>query len=415
MRRAAFPNESPIGHAGRATWPCATLRLLASDLTGQVVDVRRHDGVGQSAPAPRRARPGERARLARPSRRTRRPGRDPARVPPRGRASCGSSAGSFSVLPATPGPGRARDGPARPAGGQPRCSSTRRSGGSARRRVRPPPRAVRLRPRGKLALRRCASSGACTSSGRRGSSSWTTPTCRSTSRRTGGATTVVQVWHADGALKRFGADTSGGLVEPERTFLHRYYDWVVTSGEAIAWRRGRRRCARPVERVLALGSPRTDFFFDAGGAGGRAGAGPGGPSRPRRPARRPLRADVPRSRAAASDRATRTRRARPCGPALPAGRTSSCLKAHPNLDPGLVPTAGFDVVVEPDGRPERAARGHRHPRHRLLVVDLRVGAAPRGRMVLLVDDLEAYEHGSRALSRLPDRDDRDAGRATRTA
>src|SRR6187402_712501 len=39
-------------------------------------------------------------------------------------------------------------------------------------------------------------------------------------------TTVVQVWHAAGALKRFGVDTARPPAEPERTFLHRYYDWV---------------------------------------------------------------------------------------------------------------------------------------------------------------------------------------------
>src|SRR5690242_8258929 len=74
-------------------------------------------------------------------------------------------------------------------------------------------------------------------------------------------TTVVQVWHAEGALKRFGADATRGLEEPERSFLHRYYDWVVTSGEASRgpWSRAFRT---PLQQVLALGSPRTDLFFD---------------------------------------------------------------------------------------------------------------------------------------------------------
>jgi len=48
----------------------------------------------------------------------------------------------------------------------------------------------------------------------------------------GTRTTVVQVWHATGALKRFGVDTRRPPAEPERTFLHRYYDWVVTTAEA---------------------------------------------------------------------------------------------------------------------------------------------------------------------------------------
>ena len=51
-------------------------------------------------------------------------------------------------------------------------------------------------------------------------------------------TTVVQVWHAAGALKRFGLDTTVPIAEPERTFLHRYYDAVVVGGE---WTRGRMR------------------------------------------------------------------------------------------------------------------------------------------------------------------------------
>ncbi|MEO5965631.1 MAG: CDP-glycerol glycerophosphotransferase family protein, partial [Candidatus Limnocylindrales bacterium] len=75
-------------------------------------------------------------------------------------------------------------------------------------------------------------------------------------------TTVVQVWHAAGALKRFGADTLAGLDEPERTFLHRHYDYAIASGEAgrVPWSRALRT---PLDGVLALGTPRTDLFFDA--------------------------------------------------------------------------------------------------------------------------------------------------------
>jgi ribitol-5-phosphate 2-dehydrogenase (NADP+) / D-ribitol-5-phosphate cytidylyltransferase len=49
MRRAAFPSESPIGLLPVLDVAEATLRLLRSDLTGQVLDVRRHDGIGQAA------------------------------------------------------------------------------------------------------------------------------------------------------------------------------------------------------------------------------------------------------------------------------------------------------------------------------------------------------------------------------
>ena len=50
MRRAAFPAESPIGLLPARDVAVATLRLIRSDLTGQVLDVRRHDAVGQAAP-----------------------------------------------------------------------------------------------------------------------------------------------------------------------------------------------------------------------------------------------------------------------------------------------------------------------------------------------------------------------------
>jgi ribitol-5-phosphate 2-dehydrogenase (NADP+) / D-ribitol-5-phosphate cytidylyltransferase len=50
MRRQAFPGESPIGLLASRDVARATLRLIGSDLTGQVLDVRRHDSQG-TAPA----------------------------------------------------------------------------------------------------------------------------------------------------------------------------------------------------------------------------------------------------------------------------------------------------------------------------------------------------------------------------
>jgi 2-C-methyl-D-erythritol 4-phosphate cytidylyltransferase len=47
MRRAAFPEESRVGMLDVDEVAAATLQLLRSDLTGQVVDVRRHDSVGR--------------------------------------------------------------------------------------------------------------------------------------------------------------------------------------------------------------------------------------------------------------------------------------------------------------------------------------------------------------------------------
>ncbi len=75
------------------------------------------------------------------------------------------------------------------------------------------------------------------------------------------ATRVVQVWHAVSAVKRFGLDTMEPPAEPERTFLHRYYDDVVVSADGV---RATYAAAlrTPLDRVLALGTPRTDFFFD---------------------------------------------------------------------------------------------------------------------------------------------------------
>jgi 2-C-methyl-D-erythritol 4-phosphate cytidylyltransferase len=52
MRRAAFPDETPIGLLSPADVAAATLRLIRSDLTGQVLDVRRHDGAAHAADRP---------------------------------------------------------------------------------------------------------------------------------------------------------------------------------------------------------------------------------------------------------------------------------------------------------------------------------------------------------------------------
>jgi 2-C-methyl-D-erythritol 4-phosphate cytidylyltransferase len=51
MRRQAFPNESRDGMLSMAEVAEATLRLLQSDLTGQVVDIKRHDSLGPATTA----------------------------------------------------------------------------------------------------------------------------------------------------------------------------------------------------------------------------------------------------------------------------------------------------------------------------------------------------------------------------
>lgn len=200
------------------------------------------------------------------------------------------------------------------------------------------------------------------------------------------ATQVVQVWHAEGALKRFGLDAVHPPHEPERTFLHRHYDWVVTSGDASreAWSRALRT---PLERVLALGSPRTDLFFDeAAKAEARAGILAAYPALAGR--RVILYAPTFRGRGRAKRPGAgldlaRLRAALPPGDAL-------ALKSHPNLDHRLVSVDGFDVVID----------------HRLDLNDLLTAtdvlitdysssifdaALLRLRLLLLVDDLEAYE------------------------
>jgi CDP-ribitol ribitolphosphotransferase len=199
-------------------------------------------------------------------------------------------------------------------------------------------------------------------------------------------TTVVQVWHAEGALKRFGVDVAGGLEEPERTFLHRHYDWVVTSGEASreAWSRAFRT---PLERVLPLGSPRTDFFFDeAAMAAARERVLAAYPALARR--RVILHAPTFRGRG---------RRKRP-GTPLDAARLRAALpesdvvvlKSHPNLDPTLVSTAGYDVIVEPGFELNDLLVASD-----VLVTDFSSAifdaALLRRRLLLLVDDLEAYQ------------------------
>jgi CDP-ribitol ribitolphosphotransferase len=151
------------------------------------------------------------------------------------------------------------------------------------------------------------------------------------------------VWHAAGALKRFGVDTRTPLAEPERTFLHRYYDAVVVGGE---WSRGPYAAAlrTPIERVVALGSPRTDFFFDeAELSAARARVLAAHPSLAGR--RVVLYAPTFRGRGIAKRAApgldpTRLRAALPATDAL-------VLKTHPNLDPATTPTDGYDVVADP--------------------------------------------------------------------
>ena len=200
------------------------------------------------------------------------------------------------------------------------------------------------------------------------------------------ATEVVQVWHAEGALKRFGVDVVTPLAEPEHTFLHRHYDWVVTSGDAsrTAWSKAFRT---PVERVLPLGTPRTDLFFDAqamAAANARLVA-----AYPALAGRRVIlyaptfRGRGRGKRPGAGLDTVQLRAALPPSDAL-------VLKGHPNVDPRLASAAGFDVVVDP-GEELNVL---------LLAADILItdyssaifdAALLRLPMVLLVGDLAEYE------------------------
>lgn len=199
------------------------------------------------------------------------------------------------------------------------------------------------------------------------------------------ATTVIQVWHAVGALKRFGWDSRRPLADPERRFLHRHYDWVVCSSEAT--RAPYAAAFRiPPERVVALGAPRVDQFADPAAV---------------EAARRVVLARYPalqgrrvvlvaptfRGRGAAK-RAAAHLDAEALRAALPADHVL-VLKSHPNLDPATTSGAGFDVVVDPvmPMNDLLAATD-------VLVTDYSSSvfewAVLRRPLVLLVPDLDAY-------------------------
>ena len=200
------------------------------------------------------------------------------------------------------------------------------------------------------------------------------------------ATTVVQVWHAPGALKRFGADTAGGLEEPERTFLHRNYDYVVAPGEGSRepWSRALRT---PPERVLPLGTPRTDRLYDTAALdASRSWLLAIHPSLRER--RVVLYAPTFRGRGRAKHGTAaldgvRLRERLPADVAL-------VLKAHPHLDPTTQPTAGFDVVADPksDMNDWLALADVFVTDYSSSIFEWAILHRP---LVLVVDDLEAYE------------------------
>ena len=200
-------------------------------------------------------------------------------------------------------------------------------------------------------------------------------------------TTVVQVWHAAGALKRFGLDAPVLRRPSERRFLHRHYDYVVVGGEAarVPYSTALRT---PVERVLAIGSPRTDLLFDVAGMAAARERILG--AHPQLRGRRVVlyaptfRGAGEAKRAAPGFDAARLRALLPPDYAL-------VLKAHPNLPEGATPTAGYDAVL---ARTEDVNEVFTVTD--VLVTDYSSSifdwALLRRPLVLLVPDLERYEH-----------------------
>lgn len=74
---------------------------------------------------------------------------------------------------------------------------------------------------------------------------------------------LVQVWHAMGAMKKMGFSRVGRVsnAPPPTSLLHRNYTDVIVSSEAM-----RQIYAQAfkvsINKVAALGTPRSDFFFD---------------------------------------------------------------------------------------------------------------------------------------------------------
>lgn len=200
------------------------------------------------------------------------------------------------------------------------------------------------------------------------------------------ATTVVQVWHAAGALKRFGLDGPVTDLPAERSFIHRHYDYVVVAGEAS--RAPYSSALRtPIERVLPLGSPRTDFFFDTDAMAA---------------ARERLLAAYPqlRNRTVVLYAPTFRGRgeARRAAPGFNAARLrmllppefAIVLKTHPNLDPRATATRAYDAVLPPSSEVNEA-----FTISDILVTDYSSSifewALLRRPLVLMVPDLSSYE------------------------
>jgi len=81
-------------------------------------------------------------------------------------------------------------------------------------------------------------------------------------------TTVIQLWHACGAFKKFGysvADKafSDSRLELERLPVHRNFTWVTVSSPEVIWAYAEAfHMEKQKERIIAAGIARTDRFYD---------------------------------------------------------------------------------------------------------------------------------------------------------
>lgn len=200
------------------------------------------------------------------------------------------------------------------------------------------------------------------------------------------STTVVQVWHAASALKRFGLDVPLAGGRNERRFLHRHYDYVAASSE-FARRPYAAAFGISLDRVVVTGMPRADFFDDqAAMARARAGVLARYPALEGRTV--VVYAPTFRGRGASKEAAT-SLDARRLRAALPEDHVL-VLKAHPNLDPALTAADGFDLIVDAE-----TEINHLFTITDILVTDYSSSifeyALLRRPLILIVPDLEDYE------------------------
>ena len=239
---------------------------------------------------------------------------------------------------------RPRDGPGGPTGRQPRVPARGDPARPARRRARDAPRAVQLRParQGRVpgAPRARHVPAAHLVPVRRGQRL----PARSTSRPTGAA----RRWCRSGM--RSGRSSGSARTRPAGSPSRsaRSCTATTTTWSARARRRaGRmpRRCARRSSACCRWAwHARTSSSIPAAIAAARERMLAAYPAL--REGRVVLYAPTFRGRGRAKRASAGVRPPSPSAPACRRGHVLA-LKSHPNLDPGLVATAGFDVVIDP--------------------------------------------------------------------